>query len=1044
MDIPGDRISKKPKVTFSKQDSRHNPTPEEKSISQMMEDLGDHRIINLPLSGARVLGTAPSPNPEKGGAQNAQMALKSDHMEAWAEAPSYLDLMATAWAATSALFDPSLVIGRNDGLGEGQSYRAGPNYLPIRESKFKYPPKWHHYRSGSDTPIPPFGRGQTIPSQATRSLQIRGDLNKATLPTASQHPRRAFQGRPVGHGNGIPPKGVMPAIGSTPLVPLSSLARLSSIGSSRNTRKVPDNPSVNHWHTGNLMTADQDLYDYIQPKIGANKSTDPLVPKAEAGKRENIQPTLKQSTTTTNALCKTDSPQSNDVAFHKSELEKFAEAPPAAVLGINSEARQELVSQSAAAEIANRETREIAQVASQFAPKASSDSGGKLSDTSDAGSLESRQNSNPESKPNTNLQTIFESLENEMQLTTRALLGYSFDSHDYEIKETSNKTRLKVLTDKINAADNLLSEEMAKIYEFKTSLQDIKSRTRMMADDFLKIKMEHDEFLVKRKRIAETEADKKAADEFALKNRVDVQPQVELRKKKLLQEEQRLEEKRQLEKRWQEEKRLEEKSQEEKRQEEEKLLEEKRQEEKHQEEKLLEEKRQEEKLLEEKRQEDKLLEEKRQEDKLLEEKRQEEKLPEEKRQGDKLLEEKRQEEKLLGEKRQEEKRQEEKLLEEKRQEEKRQEEKLLEEKRQEEKRLEEKRLEEKRQEEKRLEEKRQEEKRQEEKRQEKRLEEKRLEEKRLEEKRLEEKRLEEKRLEEKRLEEKRLEEKRLEEKRLEELRLEAERLEQQRLERRRRDNQRIEKWQQGSLQGDEQPQKEKQRGLDRLRYEKQQLIEKQRLDKLLNDERVKAEQTEVRRLAAQRMEGHPLGECQERKHAQNEAEKMLTRERLGGDKGLGINGLDEYTDPYGRGRIEAENAHEKFREITQVRAGHPKGGPSTQRPLKEVPHSVSTHPAAHEERQMPLHKESSDLGNAKLNQPLFPYKLHLQLTPLFKIPSITAWVGRLADPTVEIEKAIRQHLSDDEMKVLKNVEAYKQFLTRATDHHTRRLAKDSK
>ncbi|KAG0136721.1 hypothetical protein HOY82DRAFT_536121 [Tuber indicum] len=824
MDTPGDHISKKPKVTFSKQDSRHNPTSEEKSISQMMEDLGDHRIINLPLSGARVLGTAPSPNPAKGGAQNAQMALKSDHMEAWA-----------------ALFDPSLVIERNDGLGEGQSYRAGPNYLPIRESKFKYTPKWPHYRSGSDTPIPPFGRGQTIPSQATRSLQIRGD----------QHPRRAFHGRPVGHGNGIPPKRVI-------------------------------------WHTGNLMTAGQDLYDYIQPRIGANKSMDPLAPKAETGKSWNIQPTLKPSTTT-HALRKIDSPQSIGVASHKSELEKFADAPPTTVPGINSgEARQALASQSAVvaeAKISNRGTSEIAQVASQLAPNASSDSDGNLSDTSDAGSLESRKNSNPESKPNTNLRTVFESLENEMQLTTRALSGCSFDSHDYEIKEIFNKTRLKALTDKINAADNLLSEEMAKMYEFKTSLQNIKSRSRKMTDDFLKIKMEHDEFLVKQKRIAEMEADKKAADEFALKNRVDVQPQVELRKENLLQEEQRLEEKQKLEKQWQEEKR--------------------------------------------------------QEEKRLEEKHQEEKRQEEKRQEEKRLE---------------------KRLEEKRQEEKRQEEGC--------------------------------------------------------------------------------QEKRLEEKRLEELRLGAERLEQQRLEKRRRENYRIEKWQQGPLQGEEQPQKEKQRGLDRLRYEKQQLIEKQRLDKLLNDERVKAEQTEVRRLAAQRMEGHPLGEHQEKKHAQNEAEKMLTRERLGGDKG--INGLDEYTDPYGRGRIEAENAHEKFREITQVRAGHPKGGPSTQTGLKEVSHSVGTQPAAHGERELAQPKEYSDLGNAKLNPPLFPYKLHLQLTPLFNTPSITAWVGRLADPTVEIEKAIRQHLSDDEMKVLKNVEAYKEFLTKATDHHTRKLAKDSK
>ncbi|CUS14665.1 unnamed protein product [Tuber aestivum] len=869
MDIPGDAISKTPKVAFSKQDYRHNPTREERSISQMMEDLGDHRIVSLPLSGARVFGTAPAPNPERGRAQNSQPALEGDHVEAWA-----------------ALFDPSLVIERNDGLGEGQSYRLGPNYLPIAEPKGKYPPKGYHFRPGSDpnsgrlptqgplpgppgpgaaddTQIPPSDRGRTIRSLISRTgFQIRSDPSRVTPPTVSQYPRKAFRGGAPGHG--IPRRKVI-------------------------------------WHTGNLMTANQDFYDYIQPKIGGHKSTDPPAPEMETGESRNIQLTLKPCTTP-NVLRKTDSPQSVDNAFNKVGSEKFAEVASTTIPGINgAEARQELASQSVVAEgekIANQEASGISQAASQFVPRASSDSGKNLSTVPDVGSPRSRKN-NPEPQPHFSLQTVFEWLEREVQLTARALLGCSFDSHDYEIKEIFNKTRLKTLTDRIDAADNLLSEEMAKMYQFKTSLEDIKSRSSKMADDFLKTQMEHDEFVTKQKRVAETEAGKKAAEEFSLKNGLEKQRQVELQREKLLQEEQRLDEKQRLEKQSQEEKLREEK-------------------------------------LEEKHQEEKLQEEKRREEKRQEEKRREEECREEKRREEECREEKRQEEKRRGEQRQEELRK-------------------------------------------------------------------------------------------------------------EKLRLGAERLEEQRLERQRREKQRIEKRQQeGELLGDDQPQKERQRGLDRLRYEKQQLVEKQRLDKLLNDERIKAEQMEVRRLAAQRTEGQLPGGRQERKHAQNEAEEMLTRERLGGGKELGINGLDEYPDPYGRGRIEAENAHEKFREITQVRAGPSGSGSLSQTSLKEVPHSVGAQLVGKGETEIKVPKESGDPDDGRSNPLLFPYKLHLQLTPLFNIPSITAWVGRLSDPTVEIEKAIRKHLSDEEMNVLKKVEAYKQFLTRATDHHTRKLAKDSK
>lgn len=460
------------------------------------------------------------------------------------------------------------------------------------------------------------------------------------------------------------------------------------------------------------------------------------------------------------------------MSSHKPELQKFVDAAPTTVPGTSdAEARQDLASQSVA-EISNRKTSEISQEASQFAPKTTSK---KLRAVSEAGVFESQ--------PSIDLPAMFGSLENEMQLTARALLGCSPDSHDYDIKAIFNKTRLKVLANKINEADNHLSEEMKKMYQFKASLQDIKSRSKRMEDDFLRIKTERDEFVVKQKRIAEIEAGKKAADELAQRNRLEEQRQIALEKEKLLQEEQRIEEKRQLEKR--------------------------RQEEKHQ-----------------------------------EEHRQELK---------------------------------------------------------------------------------------------------------------------------------------------EKARLEAELLKEQRLERARLERARLEKRQQeGPYQGDEHPQKEKQRGLDRLRYEKQQLIEKHRLDKLLNDERIKAEQMGVRRLAAQRMEDQLSKERQEKKHAQNEPEKVLARERLGGSKAMGIDSLDEYPDPYGRGRIEAENAHEKFREITQVRSGHFKEDPSTRTPLKEVPHHLGTQPVAEGEREMAVPKESSDLDNGKINPPLFPYKLHLQLTPLFE------------------------------------------------------------
>ena len=496
---------------------------------------------------------------------------------------------------------------------------------------------------------------------------------------------------------------------------------------------------------------------------------DPPTPNIGTTENKIIQPTPKPSTTT-NVSPKTDSPQSIDIASHKPELQKFVDAAPTAVPGTSdAEARQDLASQSVAvvgAEMPNQKTSEISQEASQFAPKTTSK---KLRAVSEAGVFESR--------PSIDLPAMFGSLENEMQLTARALLGCSPDSYDYDIKAIFNKTRLKVLANKINEADNHLSEEMKKMYQFKASLQDIKSRSRKMEDDFLRIKTEHDEFVVKQKRIAEIEADKKAADELAQRNWL---------------EEQRIKEKQQLEKR--------------------------RQEEKHQ-----------------------------------EEHRQEE----------------------LKEK----------------------------------------------------------------------------------------------------------------------ARLEAELLKEQRLERARLEKQRLEKRQQeGPYQADEHPQKEKQRGLDRLRYEKQQLIEKHRLDKLLNDERIKAEQMEVRRLAAQRMEDQLSKERQEKKHAQNEPEKVLARERLGGSKAIGIDGFDEYPDPYGRGRIEAENAHEKFREITQVRSEHFKEGLSTRTPLKEVPHHLGTQPVAEGEREMAVPKESSDLDNGKINPPLFPYKLHLQLTPLFEyalaIPSI--------------------------------------------------------
>lgn len=514
---------------------------------------------------------------------------------------------------------------------------------------------------------------------------------------------------------------------------------------------------------------------------------DPPTPNVRTTKNRIIQQTPKPSTTTNFSL-KTESPQSIDIASHKPELQKFVDAAPTTVSGTSdAKARQDLASQSVAVvgvEMHNQKTSEISQEASQFAPKATSNSSKKLRAVSEAGVSESR--------PGINLPAMFGSLENEMQLTARALLGCSPDSHDYDIKAIFNKTRLKVLADKINEADNHLSEEMKKMYQFKASLQDIKSRSKKMEDDFLRVKTEHDEFVVKQKKIAEIEADKKAADELAQRNWLEEQRQMALEKEKLLQEEQRIEEKQQLEKR--------------------------RQEEKHQ-----------------------------------EEHRQEE----------------------LKEK----------------------------------------------------------------------------------------------------------------------ARLEAELLKEQRLERARIEKQRIEKRQQeGPFQGDEHPQKEKQRGLDRLRYEKQQLIEKHRLDKLLNDERIKAEQMGARRLAAQRMEDQLSKERQEKKHAQNEPEKVLARERLGGSKAIGIDGLDEYPDPYGRGRIEAENAHEKFREITQVRSGHFKEGPSTRTPLKEVFHHLGTQPAAEGEREMAVPKESSDLDNEKINPPLFPYKLHLQLTPLFEyalaIPSI--------------------------------------------------------
>ncbi|PUU84408.1 hypothetical protein B9Z19DRAFT_1060273 [Tuber borchii] len=788
MSISRDRISNKAEVTFSRQDSRYNPTPEEQSISQMREDLGDHRIVNLPLSGARVLGAAPAPNPEKGGTQNTKMALEGDHLEAW-----------------GALFDPSLVIDRSDGLGQGQSYRIGPNYQPISAPRFPFKRPGYLFRSGSEPGLHPIPRsllgvpGPRITSDSLNprtSLQIRNDPNKAAPPATPQNQPGAFRTRPARSG-----------------IPLGRVI----------------------WHTGNLITANQDFYDYIKSKTATNQSVDPPTPNVGTTENRIIQPAPKPITTT-NVSPKTESHQSIDIASHKPELQKFVDAAPTTVSGTSdAEARQDLASQSVAvvgAEMPNQKTSEISQEAFQFALKTTSK---KLRAVSEAGVFESR--------PSIDLPAMFGWLENEMQLTARALLGCSPNSHDYDIKAIFNKTRLKALADKINEADNHLSEEMKKMYQFKASLQDIKSRSKKMEDDFLRIKTEHDEFVVKQKRIAEIEADKKAADELAQRNWLEEQRQMALEKEKLLQEKQRIEEKQQLEKR--------------------------RQEEKHQ-----------------------------------EEHRQEE----------------------LKEK----------------------------------------------------------------------------------------------------------------------ARLEAELLKEQRLERARLEKQRPEKRQQeGPLQGDEHPQKEKQRGLDRLRYEKQQLIEKHRLDKLLNDERIKAEQMEVRRLAAQRMEDQLSKERQEKKHAQNEPENVLARERLGGSQAMGIDNLNEYPDPYGRGRIEAENAHERFREITQVRSGHFKESPSTRTPLKEVSHHLGTQLAAEGERETAVPKESSDLDNGKINSPLFPYKLHLQLTPLFEIPPITAWVGRLTDPTVEIEKAIRQHLSDDELKVLKKVEAYKQFLARATDHHTRKLAKDS-
>lgn len=503
-------------------------------------------------------------------------------------------------------------------------------------------------------------------------------------------------------------------------------------------------------------------------------------PNIGTSENRNIQLTVKSSATTTNVSPKTDSPQSIDIASHKPKLQEVVNAVSMTISRASgAEARPGLTPQSAVvvgAKVPNQKISETAQEASQLAPKTTSDSSKKLSAASDAGVAESR--------PGIDLQAIFGSLENEMQLTARALLGCSPDSHDYDIKEIFNKTRLEALAGKINEADNHLSEEMKKMYQFKTSLQDIKSRSKKMEADFLKIKTEHDEFVAK-KRLAEIEADKKAADELAQKKRVEEQRQMELEKEKLLQEGQRLEEKQQLERRCQEEKRQ--------------------------------------------------------------------------------------------------------------------------------------------------------------------------------------------------------EEHRQEELKKEKARMEAELLKEQRLERGRIEKQRIEKRQQeGSFKGDEYPQKEKQRGLDRLRYEKQQLIEKHRLDKLLNDERIKAGQTGVRRLAAQRIEDQLSKERQERKYAQNEPEKAPARENLVGDQAMGTDGLDEYPDPYGRGRIEAENAHEKFREITHVRTEHLKGDPSAQTPLKEVPHPLGTQPAGEGEIETAVPKESCDLDNGKPSTPLFPYKLHLQLTPLFE------------------------------------------------------------
>ena len=499
---------------------------------------------------------------------------------------------------------------------------------------------------------------------------------------------------------------------------------------------------------------------------------DPPTPNLGTSENRNIQLTVKPSATT-NVSPKTDSPQSIDIASHKPKLQEVVNAAPTTISETSdAEARQGPTSQSAVvvgAKAPNEKIGETAQEAPQLAPKTVSNSSKKLRAVSDAGVSEWR--------PGIDLRTTFESLENEMQLTTRALLGCSPDSPDYDIKEIFNKTRLEALADKINEADNHLSEEMKKIYQFKASLQDIKSRGKKMEADFLKIKKKHDEFVAEQKIMAEIEAEKKAAEEVAQK-KAEEQRQIEF-EEKLRQEEQRLEEKEQLERRFQEEKRQDE----------------------HHEEELKKEK----------------------------------------------------------------------------------------------------------------------------------------------------------------------------------ARLEAELLKEPRLERGRLEKQRIEKRQQeGPLKGDEHPQKEKQRGLDRLRYEKQQLIEKHRLDKLLNDERIKAGQMGVRRLAAQRIEDQLPKERQERKYPQNEPEKAPTREPLAGDKAVGS---DEYPDPYGRGRIEAENAHEKFREITQVRADHFNGSPSTQTQLKEVPHPLGT---AEGEREMTVPKESGDLDNGKLSPPLFPYKLHLQLTPLFE------------------------------------------------------------